>query len=100
MSAADAKRKRVVPDDEQKGAARARAFLQEFAALPMDTMDKDEAVRKVRAVACQGLALSRTSVVSCMSFVKLLMCMKMMLPDRRHGRCSRSWRPTQRASRR
>ncbi len=48
MSAADAKRKRVVPDDEQKGAARARVFLQEFAALPMDTMDKDDAVRKVR----------------------------------------------------
>ena len=53
---ADAKRKRVVPDDEQKGAARARAFLQDFAALPMDTMDKDEAVQKVRVLACQPVA--------------------------------------------
>ena len=47
---ADAKRKRVVPDDEQKGAARARAFLQDFSALPIDKMDPDEAVRKVRMV--------------------------------------------------
>ena len=45
---ADAKRKRVVPDDEQKGAARARAFLQDFSALPIDKMDPNEAVRKVR----------------------------------------------------
>jgi hypothetical protein len=49
---ADAKRKRVVPDDEQKGAARARAFLQDFSALPIDKMDPDEAVRKVLLQAC------------------------------------------------
>ena len=53
---ADAKRKRVVPDDEQKGAARARAFLQDFAAMPLDKMDEEEAVRKVRAVAHKGFA--------------------------------------------
>ena len=49
---ADAKRKRVVPDDEQKGAARARAFLQDFSALPIDKMDPDEAVQKVLLQAC------------------------------------------------
>ena len=59
---ADAKRKRVVPDDEQKGAARARAFLQDFSALPIDKMDPDEAVRKVRTSQvpiCVSLSLVR-----------------------------------------
>lgn len=41
-----AKRKRVSgPDDTARGAARVRAFLRDFAALPIDQMSPDEAVK-------------------------------------------------------
>lgn len=45
---ASLKRKRVSrPDDEARGAARARKFLREFAALPLDEMSPEEAGRQV-----------------------------------------------------
>jgi DNA mismatch repair protein MSH2 len=41
-----AKRKRVSgPDDTARGAARVRAFLRDFASLPIDQMSPDEAVK-------------------------------------------------------
>ena len=47
---ADAKRKRVSPDDAQRGAAAARAFLRDFKALPMDRMDGPEALEQAQAL--------------------------------------------------
>jgi DNA mismatch repair protein MSH2 len=42
------KRKRVFsPDDVTRGAARARLFLEDFAALPVDEMDRSKIVEMV-----------------------------------------------------
>jgi DNA mismatch repair protein MSH2 len=40
---------------EAEGAARARAFLSEFAALPLDSLPKEEAAARVKGL-CDGLA--------------------------------------------
>ena len=43
---AGSKRKRDGATDEEAAAVRAKAFLREFAALPLDKLDPDEAVRQ------------------------------------------------------
>ena len=58
---ADAKRKRVVPDDEQKGAAPGASFLQDFAALPMDTMDETRQCARCEAWRCCAGQCARTA---------------------------------------
>lgn len=50
---ADAKRKRVSPDDAQRGAARARAFLADFQALPLDRLEEPEAMKRAQALLAQ-----------------------------------------------
>ena len=40
------KRKRDDSADEEAAAVRTKAFLREFAALPLDKLDEDEAVRQ------------------------------------------------------
>ena len=44
------KRKRIEAASSDEGAARAKAFLDEFAKLPMDSMSKEEALSKTRAM--------------------------------------------------
>lgn len=47
------KRKRVYnPDDMARGASRARQFLQEFAALPLDQLDLKHALQQVSKMRC------------------------------------------------
>lgn len=42
------KRKREFePDDVNKGTARARRFLEAFAALPLETMDRNQALQEI-----------------------------------------------------
>lgn len=43
---AGSKRKREDATDEEAAAVRAKSFLREFAALPLDKLDPDEAVRQ------------------------------------------------------
>lgn len=50
---ADAKRKRISPDEAQVGAARARAFLADFAALPLKSLEAGEGLEKAQALLSQ-----------------------------------------------
>ncbi|KAK9813003.1 hypothetical protein WJX72_007194 [[Myrmecia] bisecta] len=50
---AGGKRKREGLDEEQQCAARARAFLQEFAAMPLDRMEPADAVQQARELYAQ-----------------------------------------------
>eukprot|EP00884_Botryococcus_braunii_P018501 jgi/Botrbrau1/5334/Bobra.0346s0008.1 len=43
-----AKRRRVDPEQEAEAGARARSFLEEFAAMPLDSLAAEEAVAQVR----------------------------------------------------